>query len=171
MKFSFLFLVLLFFQAVVMPQENTDLKVGDKAPDFTLHDAFGKSYTLSDYQGKSPVVVYFYPKAGTSGCTKEACGIRDDKNKFKENNIEVFGVSVDSPKEIKKFIDDYELNFPLLSDSSKSVSKEYRVLKDNGLDKRVTFIVDKKGNIANIINVTDIASHSQQVFDDAKELE
>ena len=74
-------------------------------------------------------------------------------------------------KKLKKFIDDYELNFPLLSDSSKSVSKEYGVLKDNGMDKRVTFIVDKKGNIANIINVTDIASHSQQVFDDAKELE
>ncbi len=170
MKLYFLFGILFLFSILVMPQDKNELKVGDKAPDFTLKDAYGKSYTLSDYQGKSPVVVYFYPKAGTAGCTKEACGIRDDKNKFKENNIEVFGISVDPPKDIKKFIADYKLNFPLLSDSAKTVSKEYGVLLNNGVDKRVTFIVDKKGNIANIINVTDIASHASQVFDDAKKL-
>jgi thioredoxin-dependent peroxiredoxin len=155
---------------VTMAQENIGLKIGDKAPDFTLKDAYGKSYTLSDYQGKSPVVVYFYPKAGTAGCTKEACAIRDDKDKFKKNNIEVFGVSVDPQEDIMKFVNDYSLNFPLLSDSAKTVSKDYGVLMNNGMDKRVTFIVDKKGNIADIINVTDIASHSQQVFDDAKKL-
>ena len=169
MKFYFLFAMLFFLSISVLPKDN-NLKVGDKAPDFSLKDAYGNSYTLSDYQGKSPVVVYFYPKAGTAGCTKEACGIRDDKNKFKENNIEVFGVSVDSPSEIKKFIADYHLNFPLLSDNGKKVSKEYGVLMDSGVDKRVTFIIDKKGNIAKIINVTDIASHAAQVFNDAKEL-
>ena len=169
MKFNFLFAMLFFLSISVLPKDN-NLKVGDKAPDFSLKDAYGNSYTLSDYQGKSPVVVYFYPKAGTAGCTKEACGIRDDKNKFKENNIEVFGVSVDSPSEIKKFIADYHLNFPLLSDNGKKVSKEYGVLMDSGVDKRVTFIIDKKGNIAKIINVTDIASHAAQVFNDAKEL-
>ncbi len=169
MKFYFLFATLFFLSISVIPKDN-ELKVGDKAPDFTLKDSNGKSYTLSDYQGKSPVVVYFYPKAGTPGCTKEACGIRDDKNKFKENNIEVFGISVDSPAEIKKFIADYHLNFPLLSDNEKEVSKEYGVLMDNGVDKRVTFIIDKKGNISKIINVIDIASHANQVFNDAKEL-
>jgi thioredoxin-dependent peroxiredoxin len=169
MKFYFLFAILFFLSISVLPKDNA-LKVGDKAPDFTLKDSKGNSYTLSDYQGKSPVVVYFYPKAGTPGCTKEACGIRDDKNRFKENNIEVFGISVDSPSEIKKFVADYHLNFPLLSDKEKKVSKEYGVLMDNGVDKRVTFIVDKKGNIAKIINVTDIASHASTVFNDAKEL-
>ncbi len=170
MKFYFLFTLLLFFTISVLPKDN-DLKVGDKAPNFTLKDSNGKSYTLADYKGKSPVVVYFYPKAGTSGCTKEACGIRDSKNKFKENNIKVFGVSVDSPSEIKKFVADYHLNFPLLSDSAKKVSKEYGVLMNSGMDKRVTFIIDKEGNIAKIINVTDIASHADQVFNDAKKLD
>ncbi len=170
MKFYFLFGVLFLFSVSVLTKSNDDLKVGDKAPDFTLKDAYGNTYSLSEYQGKSPVVVYFYPKAGTAGCTKEACGIRDSKNKFQENNIEVFGISVDSPGEIKKFIADYHLNFPLLSDSSKEVSKDYGVLLNNGVDKRVTFIIDKKGNIAKIINVTDIATHAEQVFNDAKEL-
>lgn len=169
MKFYVMFAMIFFLSISVLPKNN-ELKVGDKAPDFTLKDYKGNSYTLSDYQGKSPVVVYFYPKAGTPGCTKEACGIRDDKDRFKENNIEVFGISVDSPGEIKKFVADYHLNFPLLSDKEKKVSKEYGVLMDSGVDKRVTFIVDKKGNIAKIIDVTDIASHANQVFNDAKEL-
>jgi peroxiredoxin Q/BCP len=159
------------FSIAVMPHDKSSLKVGDKAPNFTLKDAYGKSYTLSHYQGKSPVVVYFYPKAGTQGCTTEACGIRDDRAKFEKDNIQVFGVSVDPPKDIKKFIKDYNLNFPLLSDKEKSVSKKYGVLMDNGVDKRVTFVIDKKGNIADIINVTDIPSHSQQVLSEAKKLE
>ena len=85
----------------VSAQSDVKLKVGDKAPDFTLQDAFGKSYHLSSFKGKSPVIVYFYPKAGTSGCTKEACGIRDDWSKFKENNIPVFGISTDDKPAIK----------------------------------------------------------------------
>ena len=170
MKMYFFLGILFLFSVAAMPKDKGDLKVGDKAPNFTLKDANGNSYTLSDYRGKSPVVVYFYPKAGTSGCTKEACGIRDNKNKFKENNIKVLGISVDPKKAIKKFIADYKLNFPLLSDHAKKVSKEYGVLMDNGMDKRVTFIIDKKGNIAKIINVTDIASHAATVFKDAKEL-
>lgn len=170
MKLYFFAGILFLFSILIMAQDPEALKVGDKAPDFTLMDAYGNSYTLSDYQEKSPVVVYFYPKAGTAGCTKEACGIRDDKNKFKENNIQVFGISVDPKKDIMKFINDYDLNFPLLSDSAKTVSKEYGVLMKNGVDKRVTFIVDKNGKIADIINVTDIASHSKQVLDFAKNL-
>jgi thioredoxin-dependent peroxiredoxin len=170
MKFYFMLCMFFLLSISIFPKDKNGLNVGDNAPDFTLKDAHGKSYTLSDYQGKSPVVVYFYPKAGTAGCTKEACGIRDDKDKFKENNIEVLGISVDPAEDIKKFIADYHLNFPLLSDSKKDVSKEYGVLLDSGVDKRVTFIIDKKGKIAKIINVTDIASHAAQVFNDAKKL-
>jgi peroxiredoxin Q/BCP len=151
----------------VSAKSDMKLKVGDKAPDFTLQDAFGKSYTLSDYKGKSPVIVYFYPKASTPGCTKEACGIRDDWSKFKENNIPVLGISVDDKPAIKKFVDDYKLNFPLLSDADKKVSKEYNVVGMLGFDKRVTFIVDKNSKIADIIEVKDIANHSKMVLDKA----
>lgn len=163
-------LLLLSITSPLSAQQNTDLKVGSKAPNFVLKDAFGKSYNLKSYREKSPVIVYFYPKAGTPGCTKEACGIRDDWSKFKKNNIQVFGVSVDTKDEIKDFIHKYKLNFPLLSDTNKKVSKEYGVLLPNGFDKRVTFIIDKKGNIVKIINVTNIEEHAAEVFNVAMKL-
>jgi peroxiredoxin Q/BCP len=152
---------------VISAQTDMKLKAGDKAPDFTLQDAFGKSYKLSSYKGKSPVIVYFYPKAGTSGCTKEACGIRDDWSKFKQNNIPVLGISTDDKPAIKKFIDDYKLNFPLLSDADKKVSKEYGVVGMLGYDKRVTFIIDKNSKIADVMEVKDIANHSKTVLEKA----
>jgi thioredoxin-dependent peroxiredoxin len=165
-----MFLFVFSFALTAISFAQTEPKVGTKAPDFTLQDVNGNSYTLSSYINKSPVIVYFYPKAGTSGCTKEACGIRDDWSKFEKNNIQVFGVSVDTKPELEKFIKDYHLNFPLLSDADKKVSKEYGVLRDNGYDKRVTFIIDKSGNINKIIPVTDINDHAQQVFDIASGL-
>lgn len=146
------------------------LKEGDKAPDFTLKDAYGKSYTLSSFKDKSPVVLYFYPKAGTTGCTKEACGIRDDMSKFKKSNITVLGVSVDPKEDIKKFIDDYHLNFPLLSDKDKNVSKDYGVLNKLGMDNRITFIIDKKGVIKSIIRNVDVTTHSEQAYNLASKL-
>ncbi len=154
----------------ISAQESSTLKVGMKAPDFTLPDAQGNEYTLSSYINKSPVVLYFYPAAGTSGCTKEACGIRDDWSKFKKDNIQVIGVSVDNKKAIEKFINDYHLNFPLLSDSGKKVSKEYGVLNKNGYDNRVTFIIDQKGKIAKVFPVTDIENHSKEVYEIASKL-
>lgn len=171
MKRFFAFMgIILFFSSPSFILAQSVLKVGDKAPDFTLQDINGKIYTLSSFRMKSPVVVYFYPKASTPGCTKEACGIRDDWSKFKENKIQVLGISVDGKKDIKSFVDKYNLNFPLLSDSSKEVSKKYGVLMTYGVDKRVTFIVDKKGNIADIINVTDIDGHAAQVYQIASKL-
>jgi thioredoxin-dependent peroxiredoxin len=167
LKFMIIAAIALIAIYAVSARSDMKLKVGDKAPDFTLQDAFGKSYTLSDYKGKSPVIVYFYPKASTPGCTKEACGIRDDWSKFKENNIPVLGISVDDKPAIKKFVDDYKLNFPLLSDADKKVSKEYNVVGMLGFDKRVTFIVDKNSKIADIIEVKDIANHSKMVLDKA----
>ena len=155
---------------VIFAQTGMKLKTGDKAPDFTLQDAFGKSYKLSSYKGKSPVIVYFYPKAGTSGCTKEACGIRDDWSKFEQNNIPVLGISTDDKPAIKKFIDDYKLNFPLLSDANRKVSKEYGVVGMLGYDKRITFIVDKNSKIADIMEVKDIANHSKMVLERAMAL-
>jgi len=147
-----------------------NLKVGNPAPDFTLQDSDGNNYTLSDYRGKSPVVVYFYPKANSPGCTTEACGIRDSFAKFKENNIIIFGVSVDSKKAIKEFINDHNLNFPLLSDENKEVSKAYGVLNNLGVDSRITFIIDKQGNIADIIRDVDVETHADDVFNLAVQL-
>jgi peroxiredoxin Q/BCP len=163
-----LLLSVVFFSFLTYPQ--TELKPGTKAPDFTLEDVYGNEYTLSSFFGKNPVVIYFYPKAGTSGCTKQACAIRDNWHKFEENNIKVFGISTNSKDEIKKFIDEYNLNFPLLSDSDKQVSGNYGVLKENSTAKRVTFIMDLEGNIADILEVKDIDSHSDYVFKGALKL-
>ena len=167
LKITPIFAMVLAIIYVIFAQTDMKLKAGDKAPDFTLQDAFGKSYKLSSYKGKSPVIVYFYPKAGTSGCTKEACGIRDDWSKFKQNNIPVLGISTDDKPAIKKFIDDYKLNFPLLSDADKKVSKEYGVVGMLGYDKRVTFIIDKNSKIADVMEVKDIANHSKTVLEKA----
>ena len=128
------------------------------------------TYTLSDFKGKSPVVIYFYPKADTSGCTTQACGIRDQYSDFKENGIVVLGISVDSKDEIKEFVKDNNLNFPLLSDEEKEVAKKYDVLNNVGLASRVTFILDKEGKIVNIMRNVDVDSHANQVFEFAKKL-
>lgn len=147
-----------------------NFSVGDDAPNFTLEDAENNSYTLSDYKEISPVIIYFYPKANTPGCTKQACGIRDDLSKFKENGIPIFGISVDSKEDIQEFINDYELNFPLLSDNTKEVSKSYGVLNNIGVSSRLTFIIDKNGKLAEIIRDVDVETHSDQIFEMAKKL-
>ena len=164
----FLTLGFFFFQSCGGNAQN--LKVGSSAPKFTLEDAYGNKYSLNDYEGKNPVIVYFYPKAGTPGCTTEACGIRDSWDKFKENGIVVLGISVDSKSAIKQFINDHNLNFPLLSDESKKVSKEYGVLNNLGIDSRITFIIDKNGKIADIIRDVDVATHADDVFKKAIKL-
>jgi len=165
-QFALIFLLL--FSACGGNAEN--LKENDYAPDFTLTDADGNSYTLSSYKGISPVVIYFYPKAGTPGCTKQACGIRDNWSKFSENGIVVLGISVDSKEDIKEFMLENNLNFPLLSDSNKEVSRTYGVLNNLGLASRITFVVDKEGRIAKIIRDVDVQKHADQVFDIAMKL-
>lgn len=167
MKLIFFFMILGLFSGTLkaFTWSSDSLTINQEAPDFILENAFGKKYSLSDYRGKSPVVVYFYPKASTPGCTKQACGIRDEWSKFQENNIQVLGISVDSKEEIEKFIENYDLNFPLLSDNDKSVSKAYGVLNKFGVSSRVTFIIDKKGNIAEIIKNVNVSSHADDVFE------
>ena len=147
-----------------------NIKEGMSAPNFTLPDAYGNSYSLASFKGKAPVVIYFYPKASTPGCTKEACGVRDNISRFKENGIEIFGISVDSKEKIKSFIDDYKLNFPLLSDEVKEVSKAYGVLNVLGFASRVTFIIDKRGYIAKVIRDVDVETHAEEVYEFAMTL-
>lgn len=170
-KINFIISLILLSLLLISCGGNAEsLNVNDPAPDFTLQDAEGNQFTLSDYEGKSPVVIYFYPKAGTPGCTDQACGIRDEYEKFRENNITVLGISVDAKEDIQEFIDDYSLNFPLLSDADKDVAKQYDVLNDLGWASRITFIIDKQGNIAKIIRDVDVDTHAAEVFEIAKKL-
>lgn len=164
---NFYLIIILFFATIIFTScggNAENLYVGNAAPDFTLQDSDGNNYTLSAFKDKSPVIIYFYPKANTSGCTKQACGIRDAWSRFKKNNIIVLGISVDSKESIKEFIIDHNLNFPLLSDENKEVSRKYGVLNNIGLDSRISFIVDKSGNISNIIRDVNVETHADDVF-------
>ncbi|MBK7107176.1 MAG: peroxiredoxin [Ignavibacteriae bacterium] len=165
-----LFLLFIVITLISCGGSAENLSVGNKAPDFTLQDSDGNFFTLSEYKGKSPVVIYFYPKANTPGCTTEACGIRDQYSQFKENGIVIFGISVDSKEDNKNFINDHNLNFPLLSDETKSVSESYGVLNNIGKASRITFIIDKDGNFSNIIRDVNVETHADQVFELAKKL-
>lgn len=148
---------------------NNDLKIGDQAPDFTLLDQYSIEQTLSAYIGKN-IVVYFYPKDDTPGCTKEACSIRDNFALFEENNITVFGISYDSPKSHKKFAEKYKLPFTLLSDRDKSVAKSYN---SNGflMAKRNTFLINKYGKIFKIYKSVDVTEHTKNILNDFSDLE
>lgn len=171
MKMYFLMIsVLLSIFSLGLFIKGDKLKVGDLAPDFKLPDADGKFYSLSEYRGKKPVVIYFYPKADTPGCTKQACGIRDKWSEFEKNGIQVLGISVDSKEALKNFERKYSLNFPLLSDETKEVCKIYGVLNFLGFASRVTFIIDKEGKIAHIIEKVNVETHSKEVLDFAMKL-
>jgi thioredoxin-dependent peroxiredoxin len=143
-----------------------ELKVGDKAPDFDLMDEHGLPHRLKDYLGKKPVVLYFYPKDFTPGCTTEACSFRDDYKIYEQKGAVVVGVSLDSVESHAKFSDHYNLPFTLLSDNKKEAAKAYGVLGIVGLSaRRVTFIIDKDGKIAAVFSKVDVKQHSQEVIE------
>ncbi len=123
--------------------------VGSKAPDFALQDQNDQTVRLSDFLGKKHIVLYFYPKDETPGCTKEACGFRDSYESFKDAGAEVIGVSADSVKSHKAFATNHRLSFTLLSDRDKSVAKKYDVSGSlfGLLPGRETFVIDKEGTI------------------------
>jgi peroxiredoxin Q/BCP len=127
--------------------------VGSLAPDFTLPRQDGTPVRLSDYRGKNAVVLYFYPKDNTAGCTAEACAFRDSYEVFKDAGAEVIGVSADSTASHQQFAGQHRLPFVLLSDEGGTVSKLYKVPKWLGLFAgRVTFVIDKQGIIRHIFN-------------------
>ena len=149
----------------------TELKIGDKAPDFSLLDEHGKLVSLKDYAGKNIVVLYFYPKDFTSGCTTEACSFRDNYKPYREKGAVVIGVSLDSVESHKRFSEKYNLPFSILSDSRKETAKAYGVLGIGGLlAKRVTFIIDKNETIARIFPKVDVTKHSEEVLQALEEL-
>ncbi len=129
------------------------IKVGDTAPDFTLPSQSGESVSLKDFIGKKSVVLYFYPKDDTPGCTKEACAFRDSYEVFKQAGAEVIGISDDSPTSHEKFATKYNLPFTLVSDNGKQVRKLYGVPATLGLlPGRVTYIIDQSGVVRHIFN-------------------
>ncbi len=129
------------------------LAVGDKAPSFTLSDQHGKAVSLSDFAGRANVVVYFYPKDDTPGCTKESCTFRDQYTAFTDIGAEVLGISSDSEASHRAFAEKYRLPFPLLADAGGAVRKQFRVPKSLGLlPGRVTFVIDKRGVIRHVFN-------------------
>jgi peroxiredoxin Q/BCP len=148
----------------------TSLKKGDKAPNFSGFDQDNKFHQLEDYAGKK-LVVFFYPKADTPGCTAEACDLRDNFERFKANNYELLGVSADSAKSQAKFKDKFKFPFPLLADEDKSVIQMFGVW---GLKKfmgreyeginRTTFIINENGTIENIIDKVKTAEHAEQIL-------
>lgn len=128
------------------------LQVGDEAPDFDLVSHSGEKIRLSDFRDRKVVVLYFYPKDNSPGCTAEACAFRDSYEVFKDAGAEVIGVSPDSIESHRKFAGKYELPFDLLSDTDGRLRGLYGVQKSLGMPGRVTFIIDKKGIVQHIFS-------------------
>ncbi len=160
---------------------STSLQVGDKAPSFTT-TAVGGSYgngtplSLNDLKGKA-VVLYFYPKDDTPGCTTQACGIRDSWKEIESTGAALFGVSIDPIKAHEKFITKFSLPFPLLSDSDKAIVEAYGVWVEKSMygkkymgTERTTFVIDTKGKIAAIFPKVKPGEHAELVLDALKKL-
>ena len=145
------------------------LEVGNKAPSFTLMGDDGKEYSLDDYRGKK-VLLYFYPKDNTPGCTKEACSLRDWNSEIIKRGVTVMGVSKDSIQSHNKFRDKHGLNFILLSDPEKTVHMAYDAWGEKKLYGKIslgtirkTFLIDENGNIEKIWNKVAVATHGEDV--------
>lgn len=127
-----------------------ELRVGDKAPDFELKGSDGKTYRLADYNGKKPVVLAWFPKAFTGGCTKQCASYAKAPQALRDMDVAYFTASVDDPETNARFAESLGADYPILSDPTKEVAKAYGVLRDNGVTNRVTFYIDKDGVIRSI---------------------
>jgi thioredoxin-dependent peroxiredoxin len=146
------------------------LEVGDKAPAFKTTNQDGETVSLGDFKGKK-LVLYFYPKDDTPGCTKEACSIRDGWSKFRKRGVAVLGVSVDDEKSHRKFIDKFSLPFPLLADTDKTIVKAYGVWGEKSMygrkymgTLRVTYLIDEKGKIAAVWPKVKPEGHAEEIL-------
>jgi len=146
------------------------LKEGDKAPDFSSNDQNGNAVSLSDFAGKR-VVLYFYPKDDTPGCTKEACSFRDADEIYRSKDITVLGVSTDSEKSHQKFISKFQLPFDLLADTEKKIVEDYGVWGEKSMygkkymgTNRKTFLIDD-GKIVKVFEKVDVAKHADEVLE------
>jgi peroxiredoxin Q/BCP len=148
------------------------LKEGDQAPDIHVQTDSGEEFRLSDLKGKR-VVLYFYPKADTPGCTTEACEFRDDIRKFAKKDVAVLGISPDKPAAQAKFKQKYDLPFPLLADEAKAAANAYGVWKEKNMYgkkvmgiERTTFVIGPDGKIEKIYNKVKAAGHAAAVLGD-----
>jgi peroxiredoxin Q/BCP len=147
------------------------LKVGDRVPDFTVNNQDGESLSLSDYKGKM-LIVFFYPKASTPGCTIEACNLRDNYSVLQEQGYELLGVSADSEKRQSNFKNKYEFPFPLLADEDKVVINAFGVWGEkkfmgrtyDGIHRK-TFILDKEGIVVRVIDKVKTKDHAAQILE------
>ena len=152
------------------------IKIGNLAPDFSLPDQDGKVHEISHYRGQW-VLIYFYPKDDTTGCTKEACAIRDNYPEFKKLKIKVFGISIQDEKSHRKFADKYDLPFTLLADKDKKVVNKYGVWgkkKFMGREYmgtfRTSFLIDSKGKISKIYEKVKPEIHAKEILEDLRKL-
>lgn len=152
------------------------LEVGDRAPAFTLADQNGKEHSLANYAGKW-VLIYFYPKDMTPGCTMQACGVRDAKPDFEKLDAVVLGISKDSVDSHKKFEGKHDLNFTLLSDESTEMMKAYGAWKEKSMFgkkymgiQRMSYLIDPEGKVAKVYKKAATASHAEDVLKDLNEL-
>ncbi len=146
------------------------LNIGDKAPDFEVSNQNSEKTKLSDYKGKK-VVLYFYPKDNTPGCTAESCNLRDNYQELKDAGYEILGVSPDSENSHQNFINKYELPFTLLADTEKDILQKYDVWKEKSMygrkymgTVRTTFIIDEEGKIERIIEKVNTKDHTNQIL-------
>lgn len=153
-----------------------NLKIGNLAPAFTLVDQNGSKVSLKDFKGKSNVVLYFYPKAMTPGCTVQACGLRDSKKELAKLDTVVFGISPDAPARLVKFIEKEKLNFSLLSDEDHAVAEKYNSWgrkKFMGREYdgilRQTFIIGKDGKLLGLFDKVNTKTHHDDVIAFLKE--
>ncbi|MEA5573836.1 peroxiredoxin [Calothrix sp. UHCC 0171] len=138
------------------------LAVGSDAPAFTVKDTNGNTVSLSDFQGKT-VVLYFYPKDDTPGCTKQACSFRDAQSNYQNKDVVVLGVSADDEASHQAFTQKYNLNFPLLADTNQSLIKAYDV-DGGGYAKRVTYVIDGNGKIIHVDGTVNTTTHASDVL-------
>lgn len=146
------------------------LSVGTKAPDFTLQDQNGREVTLSKELKRGDVVLYFYPKDNTPGCTKEACSFRDLSEDFRVERASIFGVNTDSVESHKKFHEKQKLTFNLLADPDGTVTKLYGAKGWFGLASRVTYLIDSKGIIRKVYPDVTISTHAAELLQAVREL-
>ncbi|MEM6868990.1 MAG: peroxiredoxin [Cyanobacteria bacterium P01_F01_bin.3] len=140
------------------------LSEGTKAPNFSSTDDAGNSVSLSDFSGK-PVVIYFYPKDDTPGCTKQACSFRDSYSEYQGKEIVVLGVSMDDETSHKAFKEKFSLPFPLIVDTDGAIAKAFDV-EGGGYAKRVTFVIDKEGSITKVYDTINTETHATDVLSD-----
>jgi len=140
------------------------LSEGTKAPSFSSTDDSGSSVSLSDFSGK-PVVIYFYPKDDTPGCTKQACSFRDSYSEYQDKDIVVLGVSMDDETSHKAFKEKFSLPFPLIVDTDGAIAKAFDV-EGGGYAKRVTFVIDKEGTITKVYDSINTETHATDILTD-----